>query len=856
VGRVTRQLDTALELVGDDAMSGEPATADVPHPAGRVSRPVDLFVGPGATIELLRVTDWDQTTLGPVADWPDALTQAIRLTMASRMPMLIWWGAELIQIYNDAYAQLIGAKHPDGIAQPAKECWTEAWADLAPLAARVISRGESTFAENMLLLIERHGYVEETYWTFSFSPIRDSTGRVAGVFVSTTDVTARVVGERRLETVRQLGTVSAANDGGVEQTCRAAVEVLAANRQAVPFAAIYLVDPDKSHAVLVASYGVAEGTSITPAQRFVLDDNPPLAKAVISGARGLATGLRETALAEAFEPGPLGDKVPDAAMLLPVSISGHRHPAAVAVLGVNPYRAVDDVYLTFFQLVARQLRVALGDALAYESERARAIALSELDEDKTRFYQNVSHEFRTPLTLILGPLGSVLDDAGSELDPRHRDSLLSARRAALRLRKMVDSLLAFSRVEADELHAQLEPTDLAALTTDLASMFRSVVEQAGLEYAIDVSGLNGTVDVDREMWAQIVLNLLSNAVKFTRVGRIALTLAAVDDQVELTVRDTGIGIPPDQLPHVFDRFTQVPGPSGRSAEGAGIGLALVDALVSAHGGQVRAESTTGQGTAFVICIPRAASAPVTTAELAARTGESAVEAYVVEARSWLQAERAIEPAPQHPGTALGQLLLVEDNADLRCYLVKLLTADGWSVHAVGSVEAALRADPPPDIIVSDVMLPGRSGIDLLHLVRADPQLRRTPVILLTARTGPDSAAEGLKAGADDYIAKPFEPTELLARVRVHHELAQLRDFALNQAQDKAANLQRALSSNRQIGIALGVLMARDMLTEDQAFERLRVISQRQNRKLRDVADEVVLTGALPGVDGEFDAAQR
>ncbi|MEO6886706.1 MAG: PAS domain-containing protein, partial [Jatrophihabitantaceae bacterium] len=310
----------------------------------------DLFAGDGETLALLRATDWMQTTLGPLSHWPDELIEAVRVTIPSKMPMLIWWGPDLIQLYNDACAELIGGKHPEGIAQPAKQCWAEVWDELAPFVNRVIEAGESTFTENMLLLLERHGYLEETYWTFSCSPIRDAGGKVAGVLVVPSDVTARVVGDRRLETIRQLGTVSAANSGTVEETCRAAVDVLSANRQAVPFGAIYLVDPDDAQARLVASFGIGEGTAVTPADPFVLDDNPPVATAVASGARGLVTGLRESIPREAFERGPLGDEVPDAAMVLPLSVSGVSRPTAVAVLGVNAYRAVDAVYLTFFQL--------------------------------------------------------------------------------------------------------------------------------------------------------------------------------------------------------------------------------------------------------------------------------------------------------------------------------------------------------------------------------------------------------------------------------------------------------------------------------------------------------------------------
>lgn len=812
-----------------------------------VPSPGDVFAGAGDALACLRSTDWAQTPLGPVDQWPEELVQAVRITLPSGMPMLIWWGPELIQLYNDAFAEMIGDKHPAGIGQPAKKCWVECWSDLAPFADWATEYGESRFAEDMLLLVERHGYLEETYFTFSCSPIRNARGQVVGVFVVMSDVTARVVGNRRLETVRQLGTVSAASAGTLEQTCKAAIEVLSANRQAVPFAAMYLVEPDDSLARLVASYGVGEGTAVTPAGPFVLEDNPSIAKAVASGARGLVTGLRESIPQEAFERGPLGDEVPDAAMVLPVSISGMRRPTAVAVLGVNAYRAVDDVYLTFFQLVARQLRVALADAMAYESEQLRAIALVELDEDKSRFYQNVSHEFRTPLTLILGPLRSVLDDASAQLTPRHRESLIAAMHAGLRLRKLVDGLLEFSRVEADELRAEFEPTDISRHTAELAGMFGPVIEQAGLEYLVDVDTIDGLVDVDREMWAEIVLNLLSNAVKFTHEGSIQVRLRSDGDQIRLSVHDTGIGVPAAQLPKIFDRFAQVPGQSGRSAEGTGIGLALVAALTSAHGGKVQAQSEPGEGTTITVSVPRTTSVKLMATPAANRMSEAGADVYVLEAESWIRQEP--EPDQERStDSAIGRLLLVEDNADMRAYLVQLLARDGWNVHAVSTVEDAVGVQPAPDVVLSDIMLPGSSGIELVRMLREDPALRRIPVILLTARTGPAAAAEGLKSGADDYIVKPFDPAELLARVRVHHELTTLRDLARSQAEDKADNLQRALDSNRQIGIALGLLMARDKMTESQAFDRLREVSQHQNRKLRDVADDIVFTGSIPAVD--------
>ncbi|MDQ1739324.1 MAG: hypothetical protein QOE53_976, partial [Pseudonocardiales bacterium] len=289
----------------------------------------------------------------------------------------------------------------------------------------------------------------------------------------------------------------------------------------------------------------------------------------------------------------------------------------------------------------------------------------------------------------------------------------------------------------------------------------------------------------------------------------------------------------------------------RSREGAGIGLSLVSHLVRAHGGEVAVRSELGGGSEFTVRLPRGPAGPHR--QPATGHGSAVASAYLAEAHTWSATQR--DPVPAVAGRQpelsdpdvlpTGCILLVEDNIDMREYLTRLLRADGWQVEAVGSVEEALATSTVPELVLSDVMLPDRSGIELVRLMRANPALMRIPVILLTARAGPESASEGLRAGADDYIVKPFAAQELLARIRTHHELARLREYALNRAEDKAANLERALSSNRQIGTAMGILMARLKLTDGQAFDLLRKVSQNKHRKLRDIAEEVAMTGEIP-----------
>jgi signal transduction histidine kinase/DNA-binding response OmpR family regulator len=472
---------------------------------------------------------------------------------------------------------------------------------------------------------------------------------------------------------------------------------------------------------------------------------------------------------------------------------------------------------------------------SYRLQLSRADALAELDAAKTRFFQNVSHEFRTPLTLLLGPLTDLLADPKAPIPSGYRAGLEEAQRAGRRLEVLVDALLDIARAESGALEVDPEPTDLAELTADVVSMFRSTVENAGLRLVVDTPPLPHPGLVDRERWVQIVSNLLSNAVKFTAAGTIRVALRAAGERLELEVADTGIGIPADELAHVFTRFHHVPEVSDRF-EGAGIGLSLVRDLVRAHDGEITVRSSVGEGTTFTVAIPlrmavadvRPLSAPAAAAVVAAKRGAAQVVDF-----------------PAADG-GLGSVLVVEDNADLRNYVARLLHGDGWEVHAVPDSETALRLAPHlhPDIVLSDIMLPGSSGLDLLRTIRAADDLHRLPVILLTARAGAESTVEGFSSGADDYIVKPFDRNELLARIRIHVELARLRDYALSQAENKVTNLRTALATNRQIGAAIGVIMATEKLTDEQAFLRLRTASQQTHRKLRDLADDVIYTGRL------------
>jgi signal transduction histidine kinase/DNA-binding response OmpR family regulator len=783
-----------------------------------------LFDGPGQVRELLRAVDWAATALGPVGGWSPVLRTMVRAVLVSSFPIAIHWGPQRIAVYNDAWVPLIGGKHPAALARPARDTWPEAWQVVGPRLDQVINHGRTVHATDEHRIMDRHGYPEECYFSLSHSPIQDLDGSPAGAFSIATETTATVLYRRRMRVIQDLGSLSTTEPGGAAETCRAVLAVLATARETMPFA-VAILGEDDTGPQRVADYGLAPEAP-NPGE----GPGPPGGRAdpLVLIERVLATGHAEevTGLREAYPgallPGPLGPLTPDAAVLLPLTVSGRSTPIGVLAVGVNPYRPLNAEYRAFFALVARQVRVALADTMAYQVEKLRGKLLADLDQAKMEFFQNVSHELRTPLTLLLAPLQNLLATAGDRTASERQD-LQAAARAAQRLNTMVDALLDFTGAEARTLSPDRQPTDVAELTGQTASMFRATAEHAGLTFQVQVPDGPVVAAVDRTMWATIVTNLLSNAVKYTRHGSIQLSLTATPTQAVLTVTDSGPGIDRAQQPLVFHRFHRSPA-AGQS--GAGIGLSVVADLVHAHEGRIDLDSTPGQGSTFTVTVPLVTTDPEP-----------------------LTPQPAPTSAAGFDGDTRPRVLLVEDDTDLREFLTRLLTDAGWLVDAHRAAETAaqqvLGTPRPPQLVLTDVMLPGQNGLALVKQLRGHPATNRTPMIILTARHGDDATAEGLAAGADDYITKPFSTHELLARAHAAYQLAQLREAAVDHAQTRSEHLRTALDSSRTIGTAIGVLMTTYRLTAPAAFQLLVAASQSTNRKLRDIATDVTTTHQLP-----------
>src|ERR1700681_908694 len=464
-----------------------------------------FLAGGGEIGALMRAKSWSDTLLGPPETWPEALKMAVSICLNSRFPISLWWGPELVMLYNDAWRPILGkTKHPAALGRPGIESWPEIWDTIGPQFNSVLTRGEATWSDDLLLVVERNNYREEGYFTYSYSPIKHSDGSIGGVFSAITETTERVLGERRLRTLRELAA-QAAESKSVQAACEAFAP-----------AALRLDHDDP--------WGVA---------RVIRDGHVIL--------------LNDLAVRFGNLPGGVWPEPTTSAIVLPVAKPGQKGgTAGVLVAGINPRRALADAYRGLFDLVAGHLATAISNARAYEEERKRAEALAEINRAKTQFFSNVSHEFRTPLTLMLGTLEEVL--AKPETSPLSDDRSLVrlAHRNGVRLLKLVNTLLEFSRIEAGRVQASFQPVDLALFTAELASNFQSAIERAGLRLVVDCPSLPHQVYVDADMWEKVVLNLISNAFKFTFEGEIAIAAKPSSDgrYAEVTVRDTGAGIPP------------------------------------------------------------------------------------------------------------------------------------------------------------------------------------------------------------------------------------------------------------------------------------------------------------------------
>ena len=729
-------------------MTGDPASAQPRLPADLAAA---VLLG-GEMGQRFAAFNWAEHPLGPPQHWPVELRSVVATVLTSRFPIVLWLEPDdLFLIYNDAYAPIFSDRHPAALGRRAREVWWDIWDQIGPMLDSVLASGKATWSDDMLLPILSGGRPQERRFTFSYGPLIRG-GEIYGVFAAVSETTERVLSQRR---VHLLNTVASAVIGtqSIDNAVAAAVTVCANHPEDLSFIAVYVEDPETAEIALRGA---------TPSVQPLLQDT-------LAGLTQWDPTTRSRAEAQVIEqvaeviPGldqALADDCPSQVLVLPI---GEGATAGALVIGTSPRLPLDAQYRAFCQLLADQLSSVMASAVLYEQQLQRADALAELDRVKTAFLTNVSHEFRTPLTLLLGPL----DDALSEVpaDALIADRLRAARRNAGRLLRLVESLLDFSRVEAGRAAAQLVCTDIGSVTFDIASSFAELYQRAGLELVLDCESV--LVDVDPGMWETVVLNLMTNAVKYTLQGKVSVEVHGDSggdsgQGCRVVVRDTGVGIAPADLKRLGERFFRADNMRGRSVEGTGIGMSLVRGLVELLHGKVTIDSELDCGTTVTIWLPCSASdTPVDHQPV--RLGANP---YVAEASQWLAPLPAALPLAaaatedDHP-----LVLIADDNADMRAHLERVLSAR-WRTFLVGDGESALMATRQlhPDVVVTDVMMPGLDGFELVAAIRSDPELATTPIVMLSARAGAEAVTEGFAGGADDYLPKPFRSQDLIDRV--------------------------------------------------------------------------------------------
>ncbi|ORY35646.1 hypothetical protein BCR39DRAFT_511288 [Naematelia encephala] len=855
--------------------------------------------------ELLRDTDWSKTSLGPQESWPQSLKTIVSLVMQYPHQCCLWWGKDLTLIYNAPYSETIH-KHPYLFGMSGPIAWAEIWNSIGPLSELVLS-GTPVYKEDDFLLFKQLPHqgngTFEAYHSWMWVPVLQEDGSFGGLWNATIDTTKKVLAERRLGTVREMGErTSIART--MKEFDSAVIEILGANPRDVPFALLYHVNTpnatkgakdqipqpptsrqkqDKIGLTLAGAVGVPNGHPSAPRTLSISNDarsregrtsviagfsqglhSPtlsivsslsnsvtqlPRSNTSSSEDDGLATTSDQWPFKEALQtrrlvlvedcaalidqyPIRVWDELPNAAIVVPIANdSDDGIPSAIIVIGLSIRRPFDDDYESFIHVMRLQLASGIAAVRSYEAELQRIDELAALDRAKSLLFSNVSHELRTPLTLVAGPLDDLLVETQ---DGPKKEMLVMARRNVGRLTRLVSTLMDVSRLEAGRLKGSFRLVNLGTITRDLAALFRGAIERAKLRYIVEADLSPRNVFVDLEHWEKIVFNLIGNALKYTMSGFVHVTLSYTASEALLAVRDSGVGIPTSDIGLIGERFHRVQSVS-RSYEGTGIGLALIKELVKLHGGALEIESATANespdgshGSTFRVRIPlgfdHLPRDAIETIPDPPRLQNSYGKGIVDEAMQWNRdresssvdsaSDSGIASTSAETSTTSSRgldpstlyfkkddvILLVDDSFDTRRYMRSIFVPYCTLAEARDGKEALdFCAKTLPDLIISDVMMPVLDGFGLLAALKEDKRTQVVPVIMLTARGGDESTVEGLLAGADDYVAKPFNARELVARAHMQIQLGKRRKALEEAFEERTAEL-RVLSEHSPSGI--------------------------------------------------------
>lgn len=728
--------------------SNQAMTPAIVFESDNYERIMAIFNSSGKNGELMARLDWSKTPLGPIKLWPQSLVTAASICLKSNFPMLVWWGSHLTMFYNNNYTPLLGNKHPTSLGQSALECWPEIASTITPMVNQVMQEGRATWSENQMLALERHGFVEECYFTYSYSPIHNETNQIAGIFMAGFETTKTVISQRRLNVLKEVGLATSSTS--LSQAYQLIKESLKASASFdIPFGLLYCYDKDR-RLVLQASLGLdnhhnAHIIELNDQSKWSIDNSIDDKFILVDD------------LASRFEKivdNQWKEQIKKAIVLFLKSGGQPSNTIGVFIAGLSPRLEFDDDYSSFMELTSTRISNILESTRGYEEQLNRAEELAKLDNAKTQFFTNISHEFRTPLTLMLGPLADSLSDSIHPLDSVQRNRQQMIQNNSIRLLKLVNNILDFSRIEAGRAHIKLTTVDISHYTRQLCSIFQPVMDQADIEFIINIQDIGQKVDVDRDMWEKIVLNLISNAFKFTLKGFIRVALQREDDHILFTISDSGVGIEKSEQPKIFERFYRAEQTRGRSFEGSGIGLALTQELIKIHAGTIDFQSEIDKGSTFIIKLPIVNN--TTSGTHSDSTGEDNSMILRISQTALSEVKSWIDDDGQNSDEVVGlesnllpkdHILVVEDNKDMRGYIHSILSPKYRVSLANDGLEALEKiAKDPPNLILSDVMMPRLDGFRLIKTLRDNLKTKSMPVILLSARAGEEAKVDGLENG--------------------------------------------------------------------------------------------------------------
>ena len=703
----------------------------------------------GPAKKALAAADWSESPVGPPESWDPALKTAAGMCLPSSIPMNILWGDDLVQIYNDEFSVIMGDKHPAAMGRPTRESWSETWETSEPLYRRVLENGETIHRKNVLFPVRRHDYLEEAYFTVSYSPIYDEMDTIRGILVSGLETTETVMSDRRVETLNALLTTLQVTGSDPQL----AVDALAENTHDLPFVLLYLLDASGQKASLAACNGLEVGGPAAPLLIALDGKGPwPLSHVSGSGKSLLLNDLRDRFGEMTTSPWPTPIT---SAMIHSLNHRPMRGPLGFLITGINPGRRLNDDYREFLTLVADKLQSAL-ESRRYEKQRQRteaALRESKMEAEKANraksiFLANMSHEIRTPLTSMVG-FAALLTRGLKDRPLRYARRI---EQSGMRLTETLNDILMLAEFEAGR--SEISPTDfpLAREIREIVAPFERQARSRGLDFSLEIGAAAEELHVhfDRSALASILQNLLGNAVKFTPEGRITAIVdidAASESpgsetgmQIRIVVEDSGIGIAESYLPQMFEPFTQESSGSERTYEGSGLGLSIARQLAVRLDGSIEVDSTKGEGSRFTVLLP---ASPVASSD----DDTAATRAYP-------------------------RALLVEDNPDTQILVRDILsgtydtTITATAADAIEAATDASRRGEAFDVILVDINLGGGpDGTEVINQLRTESPYQSVPFVAITAFAMPGDERRFLNSGFDAYLSKPFTVDELVGMLK-------------------------------------------------------------------------------------------